>query len=175
MHESGFNFIVGIGRSGTTLLMSINSHPSIQATPEVNFFNFFYHSWKDKTNFSESDFLAIEVYVKSFDKKKKVTGFSWDMNLFKDKILKARKIDFQIIYSIFYSCFSYSNSHKIISHNFDKNPINTLMLQEIIDTLPNAKFICLVRDPGVNYLSRKEKAKETSQYLSRSSKMENIQ
>jgi len=161
MHESGFNFIVGIGRSGTTLLMSmLNAHPSIQATPEVNFFNFFYHSWKNKTNFSESDFLAIEVYVKSFDKKKKVTGFSWDMNLFKDKILKARKIDFQIIYSIFYSCFSYSNSYKVISHNFDKNPINTLMLQEIIDTLPNAKFIYLVRDPRANYLSRKEKAKK---------------
>lgn len=42
MSELKLNFIVGIGRSGTTLLMSmLNSHSKIQSTPEVNFFNFF--------------------------------------------------------------------------------------------------------------------------------------
>ena len=160
MSASKFNFIVGIGRSGTTLLMSmLNSHPTIQATPEVNFFNFFYNSWKNKTSFSESDFSAIAAYVESFDAKRKISGFSWDMDLFRDKIHKSQQINFRIIYHAFYSCFSYSNSHKIVSHNFDKNPINTLMLQEIIDTLPDSKFIYLVRDSRANYLSRKEKAK----------------
>lgn len=42
MSNPSLNFIVGIGRSGTTLLMSmLNAHPKLQATPEVNFFVFF--------------------------------------------------------------------------------------------------------------------------------------
>lgn len=44
--------------------------------------------------------------------------------------------------------------------NFDKNPINTLFLEDIIAEFPESKFIYLVRDPRANFLSRKEKIKK---------------
>src|SRR6187402_3486265 len=127
MNESGFNFIVGIGRSGTTLLMSmLNAHPAIQATPEVNFFVFFYNSWKNKKSFSEKDFETVEAYVGLFKRRKHASGFDWSMDLFKDNIRKSEKINFPIIYQCFYRAFIYAETVKNITHNFDKNPINTL-------------------------------------------------
>lgn len=156
-----FNFIVGIGRSGTTLLMSmLNSHPELQATPEVNFFVFFYSSWKHKTDFTEADFAKVEFYMSKYDKRKQVSGFEWKTELFRENIKNSTKINFEIIYKCFYLSFVYANTPKTITHNFDKNPINTLFLQDIIDTLPDAKFIFLVRDPRANFLSRKEKVKK---------------
>ncbi len=158
MRESGFNFIVGIGRSGTTLLMSIlNAHPTIQATPEVNFFVFFHNSWKNKTTFNESDFKRVELYVNLFKRRKHASGFDWSMDVFKDLIGKSPKISFAIIYQCFYKSFIYGSAPKLITHNFDKNPINTLFLKDIIAHFPDAKFVFLVRDPRANYLSRKEK------------------
>jgi hypothetical protein len=158
MRESGFNFIVGIGRSGTTLLMSmLNAHPTIQATPEVNFFVFFHNSWKNKTTFKESDFKRVELYVSLFKRRKHASGFDWSIDLFREYIQQNKKINFAIIYQCFYKSFVYAGTPKNITHNFDKNPINTLFLNDIIEQLPNAKFVFLVRDPRANYLSRKEK------------------
>ncbi|MES2762988.1 MAG: sulfotransferase, partial [Bacteroidota bacterium] len=158
MNESGFNFIVGIGRSGTTLLMSmLNAHPTIQATPEVNFFVFFYNSWKNKKTFSEKDFETVDAYVQLFKRRKHASGFDWSLDLFKEHIKGSENINFATIYQCFYRAFIYAGTIKNITHNFDKNPINTLFLNEIIEQLPNSKFVFLVRDPRANYLSRKEK------------------
>ncbi|MES2131772.1 MAG: sulfotransferase [Bacteroidota bacterium] len=161
MNTPVFNFIVGIGRSGTTLLMSmLNSHPELQATPEVNFFVFFYGSWKHKTDFTEADFVKVEFYMSKYDDRKQVSGFEWKTELFRENIRNSPEINFEIIYKCFYESFVYAGAPKAISHNFDKNPINTLFLQDIIDILPNSKFIFLVRDPRANFLSRKEKLKK---------------
>ncbi|MES2515230.1 MAG: sulfotransferase [Bacteroidota bacterium] len=160
MNESGFNFIVGIGRSGTTLLMSmLNAHPSIQSTPEVNFYVFFYNAWKNKTTFVESDFEKVERYVQIFKRRKHSSGFDWSMDLFREHIKKHNAINFAVIYRCFYRSFVYAGVVKEVTHNFDKNPINTLFLDDIVNALPDAKFVYLVRDPRANYLSRKEKTK----------------
>jgi hypothetical protein len=160
MKPVNYNFIVGIGRSGTTLLMSmLNAHPSIQGTPEVNFFNFFYGSWKNKKSFDEKDYRALEKYLSAFKNAGRSSGFSWDMASFKNEISRISEINFGAIYKAFYKSFLYNNEQKDISYNFDKNPINTLFLESIINSLPNSKFIFLVRDPRANYLSRKEKQK----------------
>jgi len=158
MSESGFNFIVGIGRSGTTLLMSmLNAHPTIQATPEVNFFVFFHSSWKNKTKFTESDFKKVDAYVQMFKRRKHASGFDWKMDVFRKEIQSAATINFAIIYQCFYKAFVYAGKPKLITHSFDKNPINTLFLDDIITHFPNSKFVFLIRDPRANYLSRKEK------------------
>jgi hypothetical protein len=160
MNESGFNFIVGIGRSGTTLLMSmLNAHPSIQATPEVNFFVFFYNAWKDKKNFTDEDLKTVEAYFQKYARRKHSTGFDWSPILFKENIQRSKHINFGVIYQCFYQSFTYAGSLKKVAHNFDKNPINTLFLENIATQLPHSKFVYLVRDPRANYLSRKEKIK----------------
>lgn len=161
MKDCKFNFIVGIGRSGTTLLMSmLNSHPKLQATPEVNFFNFFNSSWKNKTSFTDNDLKDINIYFEAFKNRKQASGFSWDIEQFKKNINGFTEINFNKIYNAFYLSFAYNNIVKEITHNFDKNPINTLFLKDIASEFPDSKFILLVRDPRANYLSRKEKNKK---------------
>lgn len=168
MNASGFNFIVGIGRSGTTLLMSmLNSHPSIQSTPEVNFYIFFYKGWKNKKTFTEQDFKKVDAYVEMYKSRKHSSGFDWSLDLFKEHIRNSKSINFSVIYQCFYQSFIYAASQKKITHNFDKNPINTLFLEDIARQFPQSKFVYLVRDPRANYLSRKEKhkARKANVYL----------
>ncbi|MBA4241011.1 MAG: hypothetical protein C0448_09810 [Sphingobacteriaceae bacterium] len=153
MSAQNFNFIVGIGRSGTTLLMSmLNAHPSIQATPEVNFFNFFYSSWKDKTEFSKDDINLVTSYLNSY-KANNFSGFDFDF----DSFCKDSSVNFGQLYKHFYKSFLYGGVKKECSFYFDKNPINSLYLKQIIKTFPNAKFIFLTRDPRATYLSLKQK------------------
>lgn len=160
MNSKNFYFIVGKANSGTTLLMSLlNAHPSIQATPEVDFFVFFYQSWKNKTSFSNSDYGKIKLYLKKFNKRKKSNAFSWDEDVFRTLIGKADYISFKVIYECFYKAFKYADGEKECSHYFDKNPYNTMLLNDIVTVFPDAKFVYVVRDPRANYLSRKEKLK----------------
>lgn len=152
------NFILGIGRSGTTLMLSIlNSHPLVQATPEVNFFEFFYHSWKNKTSFSNKDYEYIQSYINFYKHKKNVSGFDWNLDLFKDKISQVKKVTFQNIYNSFYRSFLYDGKHKDFKFNFDKNHINMLYINEIVNCMPDSKFVLMLRNPMANFLSRKEK------------------
>ncbi len=160
MSSIAFNFIVGKANSGTTLLMSmLNAHPSLQATPEVDFFVFFYHSWKNKTNFSENDHSSIKSYLKKFENRRKSNAFSWDEAVFRNLIEKSEVISFEIIYQCFYRAFVYAHGKKEYTHCFDKNPYNTMVLEDIIKAFPSAKFVYVIRDPRANYLSRKEKLK----------------
>ena len=159
MHSSEFNFIVGIGRSGTSLLMSIfNSHTKVQSTPEINFFVFFYNAWKHKKKFDDSDIEKIHKYLKSY--KNNHTSIKFDFDYFN----KTENANFRELYSNFYKSLFYGNGRKECSHYFDKNPINTLHIDDIISVFPNAKFLLMTRDPRANYLSRKEKKnKRTSE------------
>jgi hypothetical protein len=158
MQSAYFNFILGIGRSGTTLMLSIlNAHPLIQATPEVNFFEFFYNSWKNKTSFSNKDYEYIQSYVNFYKHKKNVSGFDWDLDLFKKNISQVKTVTFQNIYNSFYSSFLYDGKHKDLKFNFDKNHINMLYINEILSSMPESKFVLMLRNPMANFLSRKEK------------------
>lgn len=153
MSNPNFNFIVGIGRSGTTLLMSmLNAHPDIQATPEVNFFNFFYHSFKNKREFSDKDISIVTDYIKSY-KANNSSGFDFDFVSFN----QTHNSSFRNLYESFYSNFLYGGVKKNCSYFFDKNPINSFYLKEILETFPNAKFVFLTRDPRATYLSLKQK------------------
>lgn len=153
MSNPNFNFIVGIGRSGTTLLMSmLNAHPDIQATPEVNFFNFFYHSFKNKREFTENDISIVTDYIKSY-KANNSSGFDFDF----DSFSKTHNSSFKNLYESFYANFLYGGVKKDCTYFFDKNPINSFYLKEILKTFPNAKFVFLTRDPRATYLSIKQK------------------
>ncbi len=153
MSAQNFNFIVGIGRSGTTLLMSmLNAHPSIQATPEVNFFNFFYSSWKDKTEFSKDDINLVTSYLNSY-RANNFSGFDFDF----DSFSQGSSSSFSELYKKFYESFLYGGNKKTCDFYFDKNPINSLYLKQIIEVFPEAKFVFLTRDPRATYLSLKQK------------------
>lgn len=151
--ENKFNFIVGIGRSGTTLLMSmLNAHPQVQATPEINFFNFFVKQWSSRTRFGRSEIGLIREFVMRYQHHN-FSGFSFDFDAFE----KQHHEGFADLYRNFYRNFLYGGQQKHAAFFFDKNPINTFYLADIIRLMPEARFVFLVRDPRASYLSRRQK------------------
>lgn len=151
--QNKFHFIVGIGRSGTTLLMSmLNAHPAIQATPEINFFNFFSAQWESKKHFSEADKKLVMQFVLRY-KNHNFSGFGFDLGHFED----MESNSFNALYRNFYSSFTYGGERKESHVFFDKNPINSLYLERVIRLFPGSKFVFLLRDPRAGYLSRKQK------------------
>lgn len=151
--QNKFHFIVGIGRSGTTLLMSmLNAHPAIQATPEINFFNFFSAQWQSRKDFSEADKQQVIQFVRRY-KDHNFSGFGFDPVYFE----KSESRSFAALYKNFYSSFTYGGEKKSSRFFFDKNPINSLYLERIIRLFPDSKFVFLLRDPRAGYLSRRQK------------------
>ena len=144
-------FILGKGRSGTTLLQSLlNSHPNIVAPPESKFvvlhrakfggikkwteknvhefvaalFSefFFYHTWKiDRQKLT--DFLLSAVDVLDYSLACKMVYYS----------IRGNKQDIILI--------------------SDKNPFYAIFIPELRKVFPEAKYIHLVRDPRDNVLS----------------------
>lgn len=158
MNEPSHNFIIGIGRSGTTLLMNmLNNHEKIIAFPEIRFFNFFYHSWKNKKSIELHDLNAIHTYFLVHKSRIEHSPYRWKEELFIDQLKNIKTKAFSEKYSAFFNSFIFNGESKKAEFVFDKNPINTLFANEISAEFPKAKFIFMVRGPRANYLSRKQK------------------
>jgi hypothetical protein len=156
-------FIIGIGRSGTTLLNKIlNSHPSLHALPEANFFVFFLNDYRNVTRFKPEQIEAIFEEIRIFALSHPLVGWDLDMEAAKAKVLqivRERELGYEELGKIIYSEFKVTGFDKSDAKILiDKNPAFTLVAQHIADYLPNAKFIWLVRDYRANVLSRKQNA-----------------
>jgi len=150
------HYILGIGRSGSTLLTtSLNAHSQIKAIPEVPIVTFFAHKYgKIKSENSELEKNAKE-YLEAIQKIRP----KHLVNLYAEKLITG-----ELKYN------SYSEFLKVIFSNFDilekqghypivvdKNPYYTFHYDALCKLTPNAKFIVLVRDYRANILSRKKK------------------
>ncbi|WP_179133949.1 sulfotransferase family protein [Halobacillus massiliensis] len=138
-------FIVGVGRSGTTLLQSIlNSHENITFTPETHFFRFYLGNQK-----------------KSKVNKKKIIK-----EIEEDRYFQRLKIDTRKILEDYKSTNSmrlidvykrllidYANSQEKM-YVGDKDPKNIELLHLIKKYFPGAIIIYMVRDPRDVIVSR---------------------
>ena len=156
------HFIVGIGRSGTTLLTKLlNNHPDIHCLPEANFLAFFLQKYKNKKNFTSTEVDTIFIQIKLFSLSNPWVG--WELNIDKTKqiifkwIEKNNEINYQNLCKIIYSNFEVVGFDKENANTLiDKNPSFTLFLDQINQTFTNSKFIFIVRDYRANILSRKQ-------------------
>lgn len=150
------HYIIGIGRSGTSLLMSLlGSQPVIHTPPENYFSVFFERSFSNKTTFSAREIELIHKFNLAFGKLQPYVGFDYQLP---DSLLKNgfQGTYFQLC-KIIYSSFKHvSFPEKNPSIFIDKNPSNTLFLNRIKRFNPEAKYILMVRDYRGNILSRKE-------------------
>ncbi|MFM7667896.1 MAG: sulfotransferase family protein [Bacteroidota bacterium] len=150
------NYIIGIGRSGTSLLMSLlGSHPSIHTPPENYFSVFFAKAFSTKKSFTVKEIELINRFNIAFGKLQPYVGFEYQIP---EKILKqgfdGTYLELcKIIYSSFkHIPFPVKNPDIFI----DKNPSNTLFLKKLNHFNPGAKYILMIRDYRGNLLSRKE-------------------
>ena len=145
-------YIVGIGRSGTTLLKSLlNQHHKVFAGPENYFVRFFYPNWKNKTKFTPTDIKLIQKFNSSFHELQPPIGFE-------PQDFKNTEVDdFYSFCAENYLLYNNSAANgKEISLIIDKNPINSTFIKEILSFNHSAKFIFMMRDYRANFLSLKE-------------------
>jgi hypothetical protein len=143
-------FVVGTGRSGTTLLrLMLNAHPRIYLTHEAAFYvggNFL------PRKASGSDWM--ELYFKSF-------SYAWlrlDPQVVRDEVAKTHpdglaRDERRIAYSALMRCMA--RRYDKPRHG-DKTPFHATFLKAIFRDYPDARVVHILRDPRatVHSLSR---------------------
>ncbi len=156
------HFIVGVQRSGTTLLSKIlNNHTAIHCIPEANFLIFFLHSFKNKKKFSLLDIELIFEQIRLYSMLHPWVGWKFDPEKVKKDIcanFAEKQISYIDLCKIIYKYFKVDTIDKQNSYVLlDKNPIFTIFTKKINKVIPNAKFILLMRDYRSHVLSMKQK------------------
>jgi hypothetical protein len=153
------NYIIGIGRSGTSLLMSLlGAHPSIHTTPENYFSIFFSNAFQNKTVFSPQDIRLIHRFNIAFGKLQPYVAFNYVINDASDLLNNGFKGTYLELCKEIYLSFQHTTlQNKEVSTIIDKNPSNTLFTDKLLKSNPEAKFILMIRDYRANILSRKKK------------------
>tara|TARA_R110002050_G_scaffold222726_3_gene358510 strand:- start:2762 stop:3769 length:1008 start_codon:yes stop_codon:yes gene_type:complete len=145
--ESPF-FLIGSGRSGTTLLRTIlNQHPDICIPPEShgaipNAVKQYYiggeSGWQRLISLSIGEFLRHTNF--------KLWKTDLQKNISELYELSPEKQSLRSIIDYIYQ--EYIKKHKIGASRWgDKTPFNTLRLKWILKLYPNAKFVFVLRDP----------------------------
>lgn len=147
------NFIIGAGRSGTTLLTNLlNQWDDVTAPPENDFFLPLYYNFASKKHFSDHD---IDRLIDNLWLRKKEFKEVW--NLDEAKIKKELKsLDRKALtFSNIYKFIINSNEKNFSKYLFDKNPYYTYTINLLLKSFPQAKFIALIRNPLDRYESVK--------------------
>jgi hypothetical protein len=157
--------IIGIGRSGTTLLQSmLNAQPEVWAGPENYFIPFFYHAWKNKTEFNSEELALATRFHKAFGILQPYVGFTFD----KDSFVSNKEITSyeELIIHTYRSFVDTLAPTKDAVHFINKNPLHSYYLDALHSINPNTKFIWMMRDYRANVNSRKNSVhlKSTSAY-----------
>lgn len=150
-------FIVGKGRSGTSLLQTI-----LDANPEVITANespFIIHlkqkySAVKKWTSEKLDEFIIDLY------KDIRFSFLWKINANDLKRLfnsyPLCQLDFSVLCKLVYLSVSSPFPKGKTSLIVDKNPIYSFFINELIELFPNAKFIHIIRDYRDNVISTRK-------------------
>lgn len=149
-------FIVGIGRSGTTMLTSmLNMHPEMIATPENEFILFSYSSYAYK---KFNDPRVVKSFIRMFD-----YNYNHVINIwkpapdFEEGITQLRDKDFASVCKLAYLYYPLSQKHRsAVKWVVDKNPSYSLHMPLLNRLYPEAKFIVIVRDYRDNVVSRRK-------------------
>lgn len=155
------HFIVGIGRSGTTILVKLlNNHPELHCMPEANFLAFFLNSYRHKQSFSDKDIDMLFEEIHLYSLSNPWIGWDFDAVRTKQEILGHMKngpLSYPALCRLVYQGFRAMGLDKTGAETLvDKNPSYTLFAAKIRRTFPHSKFIWIIRDYRANVLSRRQ-------------------
>jgi len=145
-------FIVGIVRSGTTLLRSIlNSHPNITIPKETSFFYLIEEYQKNNkiTTFSKKE---VDQFWNWYSQNRRFTYLELNKNEVKKKIdlLKDSKDFKNVLDAVMYTNLVVNKKNRW----GEKTPGHEMYLDKIFEFYPKAKVIFMIRDPRSIYASQ---------------------
>ena len=148
-------FIIGIGRSGSTLLSkTLGSHPDCLDNPEIPLFSFFYKALRNNRFNSERNHLVVR-FINAM--KRRHPGHPWQIQPEEIAQIPSELDYFSYMNQLSTLFTSDSMSEKNTQGKqwiIDKNPVNTLHVHQFLKEYPQTKAIFLVRDPRANVASR---------------------
>ena len=145
-------FILGKGRSGTSLLQNLlNAHPRITAGPESRFAVIFYPLFGHIKKWKESDIIDFvnKLYLEP------LFNLFWelDKNELTQTLLSVKDVaSYELLCKIVY--YQRSKGKDNLIYISDKNPEYVLYLDTIEKIFPEAKFVHIVREPRDNVYSQ---------------------
>jgi hypothetical protein len=135
-----FPFVVGCPRSGTTLLRAIlNAHPDVAVPPESDVVRAVLR--RARKHVADGT-IMLEAVLDDVLTTSSIHEWQLPQDAF-DDIRRAQPSSLEDVLRLIYSGFA---SRRGKSRYADKTPRNLLIMDEIADALPEARFVHLVRD-----------------------------
>ena len=161
-----FVFIVGRGRSGTTLLQNImDANPHVVLPIESRLIIHLKQKYFKISYFTDSiiDDLITDLY------KDKMFVSNWNVNkekLTSDlKLQPKEQLNFETICKIIYLSYPSMFDKSSIKIIGDKNPTYSIFIPELLEVFPNALFIHIIRDYRDNIISNRNSFGRKSVWL----------
>ena len=137
------NFIVGSGRSGTTLLHHIfNNHKNCISSSERKHLLFFYKKYHDIKEVTPNLLKEVSEYHEIMKQALPVNYPNLVLNF---KL--GEKVNYlNFCKRLYFQGNTVKKNTHLINTIIDKNPFYTLQVDKLHAILPEAKFLCVVRD-----------------------------
>lgn len=145
-------FIIGVGRSGTTLLQSIlHGHSSIHFTPETHFVK----KYLSKVATTNPDLKRQRRLIHDIGKDKFLQEMSEKLPHYCEQAMLDDSVSNKVAW-VFKQVLKEKSGNA--TYLGDKDPMNVNYLKQINAVFPDAKIIHIIRDPRDVVLSRMKSA-----------------
>lgn len=143
------HFIIGIGRSGTTLINQIlNANPHCLSTPETKFVMTFYSKYAHQIAINPDElFQDIRTYYHTLRKDKQIDIWKLNYTQLQQQLQQYKPLNYANACRIFLLNMHYlERSNDQVCCIADKNPSYVSYLPQLLQLFPDAKFIISLRD-----------------------------
>lgn len=149
------HFIIGSGRSGTTLLSTVfNAHPQVLATPEVRLCMVFYGKYAHQKPVSQRFGTDLARYIHLVIGRKKATrkAHIWSTDLDNSIFTnldpqRVQDLNYAQLYKLLQMNIALPEKDNSTVHTIiDKNPDYTFYVPQLLRLFPDAKFVVALRD-----------------------------
>jgi hypothetical protein len=139
-------FIVGAGRSGTTLLqMMLNAHPNIAIYGELHYFNEVLLIKKKVPSLKQPEALnRFFQLVPNVNVSKYLPNFNQTLNAVQERMLADEHRTYEKFFRYVLEEYAQREGAKRFG---EKTPTNIRYMNELLSIFPNAKIIHIIRDP----------------------------
>ena len=159
------NFIIGSGRSGTTLLSYIlNNHKNCISTPETKHLLFFYKKYNTISEVDQKLIDDLRHYFSIMLQSEGLVDYQKHLNI--EQYFKlGEKINYFELCCKIYFAFVQQKDLSKINCIVDKNPSYTIQVDKLNEILPDSKYLCLIRDYRSFVLSNIESPEPYAKHL----------